>query len=376
VAKRRGKGEGSITQLADGRWQARVDLGYINGKRVRKAYYGATRKEVQTKLNSALVDNDRGIPLPSEKLTVAQFLESWLQTKKPRLRPRTYLRHAQIVRDHISPEIGRILIAKLTPRDVQRLLNQKQETKLSDRSVAYVHAVLRHALAQAEKWGIVARNVARLVDAPKATKAEAHFFTIDQARELLKTVKDDRIEALYVLALSLGLRQGELLGLRWQDVDLDTGRIRLEVQIQRIGGKLVSSPLKTERSRRLLVLPEMTREALKNHRTTQLKERLKLGPAWEDHGLVFTTGLGRPIDARNLIRHYTRALKNAGIPYRNFHTLRHTAASLLLANGGDLFRVQQVLGHSQISLTADLYGHAMPALLEDVAARMDRALSG
>jgi integrase len=259
---------------------------------------------------------------------------------------------------------------------VQRLLDRKQQTKLSPRSVAYIHAVLRHALAQAEKWGIATRNVARLVDAPKATRAEAHFFTIGQARELLKTVKDDRIEALYILALSLGLRQGELLGLRWQDVDLDAGRIRLEVQIQRVGGKLVSSPLKTDRSRRLLVLPEMTKEALKNHRTNQLKERLKLGPAWEDHGLVFTTGLGRPIDARNLVRHYTRALKAAGIEYRNFHTLRHTAASLLLAHGGHLFRVQQVLGHSQIALTADLYGHAMPALLEDIAERMDRALSG
>jgi integrase len=375
MSKRRGKGEGSITQLPDGRWQARIDLGYVNGKRKRKSIYGKTREEVAKKLTRALADHQRGLPLPDERLTVEQFLHRWLEEVAcPSVRPRTYASYAQLVRLHLVPGLGRTRLARLRPEDVQAFLNRKLQEGLSPRTVQYLHAVLRRALGQAEKWGLVARNVARLVDPPKVARPEVRPLTAEEARRLLDATRGDRLEALYSVAVAVGLRQGEALGLRWQDVDLDRGLLTVRVQLQRIGGTLQLVEPKSPRSQRTIQLPTVVVQALREHRARQLAERLQAGAAWQEHGLVFTTSIGTPLDARNVVRHFHRLLAKAGLPRMPFHVLRHTAASLLLAQGLDLRVVQQVLGHSQIALTANLYAHVMPVLLREAAERMDALL--
>jgi integrase len=371
VRTRRGNGEGSITQLKDGRWQARVSL--PNGRR--KAFYGRTRRDVAEKLKKALADQQQGLPLVGERLTVGQFLTHWLEdVARPSVRPRTYASYAQLLRLHLLPGLGRVPLAKLSPQHVQSFLNSKQTEGLSARTVQYLHAILRRALGQAERWGLVARNVARLVTPPKAARPEVQPLDIEQSRQLLAAARGDRLEALYIVAVTIGLRQGEVLGLRWQDIDLDRGLLTVAHQLQRIDGKLVLTEPKTARSRRTLQLPAVAIEALHAHKLRQLEERLAAGPAWQDSGLVFTTTIGTPLDARNVVRHFQTLLARAGLPRMPFHNLRHTAASLLLAQGLDIRVVQQVLGHSQIALTANLYAHVTPTLLKDAATRMDALL--
>lgn len=375
--KRRGKGEGSITQLPDGRWQARLTY-WEGGRRRRKAFYGKTRAEARAKLMAALADLQRGLPVPPERQSVGEFLERWLKdVVAPSVRPRTFASYSQLVRRHLLPTLGRVRLVRLTAQDIQACLNQKRQEGLSARTVQYLHAILRRALGQAEKWGLVARNVARLVDAPKVVRPEVKPLAPEDVRRLLDAARGDSLEALYVVAIAVGLRQGELLGLRWQDVDLERGLLSVRVQLQRINGKLQLTEPKSSRSKRTVQLPAVALKALREHRARQLEERLRAGLIWDGSmDLVFTTTRGTPLDARNVVRHFHGLLARAGLPRMPFHNLRHTAAILLLAQGLDIRVVQQVLGHSQIALTANLYTQVMPVLLEDAAKRMDAILRG
>ncbi|MBI4491372.1 MAG: site-specific integrase [Chloroflexi bacterium] len=378
---RRGHGEGSIYQAPDGRWVAVVDQGYVDGKRKRKVYYGTTRKEAAERLKTALHDQAAGLPLPSERLTVGQFLDQWLKdSAKPSVRPKTFSSYAQLVRIHLGPALGKILLAKLSPQDVQAFMNQKREAGLSPRTVQYLRAVLRRALGQALKWGLVARNVATLVDPPKSKRTEIQPLDATQATRFLEAVRGDRLEALYAVVLAVGLRQGEALGLRWQDdegkrlVDLEAGTLTVRHALQRIDGKLQLVEPKTEKSRRTLALPAFAIDALRAHRVRQLEERLAAGSLWQEQGFVFTTSVGTPLDARNVVRYFQAHLARAGLPHKRFHDLRHSCASLLLAQGEQLRDIMELLGHSQISLTADLYAHVLEASKRRTAARMDALL--
>ncbi|HZU05719.1 MAG TPA: site-specific integrase [Chloroflexota bacterium] len=319
----------------------------------------------------------QGLPLPAERQTVGQFLARWLEdVARPRVRPKTYHSYAQLVRLHLAPGLGRIPLAKLSPQDVQAFLNAKRASGLSPRTVQYLHAVLRCALGQAERWGLVPRNVARLVSPPQGSRPEIRPLTVEEARRLLEAVQGDRLEALYAVALAVGLRQGEALGLRWQDVDFARGTLTVRYQLQRVEGRLQLVEPKTARSRRTIALPPPVVEVLRRHRARQLEERLQAGAAWQDSGLVFTSTIGTPLEPRNVVRHFHGLLAKAGLPRRSFHQLRHTAASLLLAQGVDIRVVQQVLGHSQIALTANLYAHVLPVLLREAAQKMGAALWG
>ncbi len=371
---RRANGEGTISQRRDGRWWARITL--PDGRR--KAFYGKTRQEVAQQLAQALHARHQGLPLASERQTVGQYLTWWLTTAQPTLRPRTYARYQQLVRLHLGPGLGAIPLARLGPPQVQAFLQAKRAEGLSPRTVQFLHAVLRRALGQAERWGLVARNVARLVSPPRVERPEVQPLTVAEARRLLEAARGDRLEALYTVALALGLRQGEALGLRWQDIDLHQGTLTVRYQLQRHAGAFSLVEPKTARSRRTLTLPAVALEALRQHRARQAEARLRAGPLWQPPAwapdLVFTTGVGTPLDARNVVRHYHRLLQRAGLPRLRFHDLRHTAASLLLAQGVSLRVVMETLGHSQISLTANLYTHVVPALQREAAARMDAAL--
>ena len=374
---RRGQGEGSIYQRADGRWVGSVTIGYEDGKQKRKSFYGKTRKEVKEKLTTAVADQQRGLPVAfDERLTLGAFLDEWLEhSVKPSVRPSTYKSYSGLVRLHLKPVLGHHRLTKLEPQHVQRFMNRKLKSGLSPRTVDYCRAVLRRALNQALRWGHVPRNVATLVDPPRAKRPEIQPLTPDEAKALLDAVAGDRLEALYAVALAVGLRKGEALGLRWDDVDLEAGTLSVRKQLQRVDGKLQLVDLKTDRSRRTITLPSISVDALRRHRVRQLEERLVAGRRWSDSGLVFTTTIGTPIDARNLSRWFHEHRERAGIRRVRFHDLRHTCATLLLVQGVHPRVVMDILGHSQISLTLDTYSHVIPSLQAEAAEKMDALLS-
>lgn len=373
MSSRRGHGEGSIYQReSDGRWCATVTLGYRNGKRARKAIYGTTRKEVAEKLKVILRDQQQGLPVAVERQTVAQFLTRWLDdVVKPTTRPKTHASYAQLVRLYIAPALGRHQLATLEPQHVQALLNAKLQDGLSPRTVLHIRAVLRRALGQALKWGLVRRNVATLIDPPRAHRVEIRPLTPEQGRALLEAARGDRLEALYRVALSLGLRLGEALGLRWVDIDLEAGTLRVAQALQRVGGRLSFTEPKSAQSRRRLPLPEALARALTVHRARQRAERLRAGAAWHEHGLVFASTVGTPLEPRNVTRSFKALLTRAGLPDVRFHDLRHSCASLLAAQGHHPRLIMETLGHSQISLTMNTYAHVFPEAQRAAAATMD-----
>lgn len=381
TTKRRGHNEGSIRQRADGTWEARVSL--PGGRR--KSCYGKTRKAAQDALRGALRDLDAGLDLAAGRQTVGQFLTRWLaDTVQPNRAPKTYASYAEIVRLHAVPALGHLPLATLQPQHVAALLRAKTEAGLSPRRVHHIRAVLRTALNQAMRWGLVGRNAAALTEAPRQAAAEVVPLSVADARAVLAVaegdpasgVPGDRLAALFRVALTLGLRQGEVLGLRWRDVDLDGGRLHVRHALQRIDGALILKEPKTEKSRRTLRLPASLLAALRAHRVRQLEERLLAGDRWRDTGHVFASTIGTPLDPRNVIRAWHRLLAQANVTRRPFHTCRHTAASLLLAEGVPLKIVQEVLGHSLLSTTADTYAHLTPAAFQEAADAMERALVG
>lgn len=398
---KRNAGEGTIFQRKGGRWCGILDLGWEGGKRKRKYVYGATAAQAQDELFKARSDNAKGFPVALERQTVEQFLERWLeQTLKPRAKPRGYESFATIARLHIIPVIGKARLEKLTPMHVQTLLDQKRrkasvdatteerkDTKhrkprkrvsegLSPQTLANIRTVLRSALAQALKWGLVARNVAALVDPPRIPRPKARVLDADQARRLLEAARDGRFEAAYALALTLGMRRGEILGLSWADVDFEGRVLRVSQAVQRIDGKVQITEVKTERSRRVIAMPDSVIRALKLRRAHQAQERLLAGFRWKDEGLVFTNPNGGPLEPIMLHRDFKRMPKAAKLDTATrFHDLRHSTASMLLAQGVHLRVVMELLGHSSISLTANTYSHVMPAAMRDVADRMEEALT-
>ena len=270
---------------------------------------GHSRTEVKEKMAALMRAHEEKRPIPDQREKVGPFLRRWLdEVARPTLRASTYSSYDDILVAHLIPGLGKIALAKLTPAEVQTFLNRKLEGGLSPRRVQYIHAVLRRALVTAEKWGMVTRNVAKLVDPPRVPKHEITPLTPEQARQLIETAEDDRHLALYVTALGTGLRQGELLGLRWEDVDLDAGRLRVRHTLANVEGELTLLEPKTDRSRRTVMLPDAVVTALRAHRTRQRMERLVVGSRWVDSGHVFTTMHGTPYHAATITRAFQAAL--------------------------------------------------------------------
>ena len=332
MSTRRGRGEGSITRRADGRWMARVDLGWQDGKRRRKTLYGRTKREVQDKLRETLHRADHGLPPVPEQETVGTFLHRWLEFKRSALRPRSYESYAHLVRVHLMPGLERVRLAKLTPLDVSAWFRRHHAQGAGARTIQYARAVLRAALNQALRWGLVARNAAALSDAPRHEAGEIRPLTPEEAKVLLASVVGHRLEALITVAVGLGLRRGEALGLRWRDVDLKAGTLSVRRTLERSGGdatarktllaertklrawlrgtadegirqritaeldevkrrlETVGTSLrlarpKTARSRRTITLPDVVAASLHAHRKRQREERLAAGERWNDSGL-------------------------------------------------------------------------------------------
>jgi len=372
LRKHRGANEGTIVQRKDGRWAAAISV----GSRRRKWFYGATREEVHRKLTTAIhAANTTGLA-DAHGLTVGAFLKQWLsEVAQPSVRPWTYHGYEVHVRLHINPVLGTIPLERLEPLHVQSLINRKLKDGLSPKTVRYIRGTLRTALNQAVRWGLVARNAAALVDGPRVPSFEIQPFSPEEARRFLTAAKNHRLEALYSVALTLGLRQGEALGLRWQDVDLQMGYLRVARQLQRFNGVFELVEPKTTRSRRTIVMPPSVTRVLAQHRSRQDQERDAAGPAWKEGGLVFTRPDGYPLDGTVVTHQFHRFLEQAQLPQRRFHDLRHSCATLLLAQGVSPRVVMEILGHSQIALTMNTYTHVVSDLRRDAAARMESVLS-
>ena len=373
MGTRRGHGEGSIYQRkSDGKWVSSVDLGYVDGKRKRKTIYGKTRREVAEKLKVALRDQQQGLPVAVERQSVGQFLDRWLDdVVKPTVRPKTFATYAQIVRLYLKPALGRHQLAALTPQHVQAMMNARLGDELSARTVQHMRAVLRTALGQALKWGYVSRNVATLTDPPRVVNRRTKPLSPSQGQVLFEAARGDRLEALYRVALSLGLRQGEALGLRWEDIDFEARTLRVAQALQRVDGRLRFVEPKSAQSRRTVPLPETLAAALRAHRERQNEERLAAGDRWQETGLVFTSTIGTPLEPRNATRSFKALLARAGLPNIQFHDLRRGCISFLAAQGVHPRVIMEIVGHSQISLTMNTYAYVLPEVQREAMAVMD-----
>ena len=398
---KRGQNEGSIYQRKDGRWCATVNRGWLNGKRLRKSYYGETRKEVQDELTAALSDIQKGLPVASAKQTLSEHLAWWLaEVVKRKNRPSTYRSYEQLVRLHIEPSLGNSALSKLTTQHVRTFLNERQDSGLSTRTVQYLHAVLRKSLNVALKDQAVIRNVAALVDPPRVMAKEVQPLIPDEARRFLKAVEGDRLEALFTVAVSLGLRQGEALALRWQDVNLETGKLRIRYALQRYTPRKADTPEgeprkpaeihlvepKTKKGRRTIDLPQVTRSALAAHQMRSAEERRLAGTRWTvpmvhcegrlepADDFVFATTIGTPLEGRNVTKRFQKLLKDSKIARHRFHDLRHTAATLLAVQGVHSKAIQAVLGWDQVAMV-DRYAHFVDEMRKEAATKMDAILN-
>jgi integrase len=374
MAKQRGHGEGSIYQRKDGRWVASITL----ENRKRKQFYGKTRKEVQEKLRVALNEQRLGTLATGPQQTLKQYLEYWLEdVHKPAIRLSSYMQYRGILDKHIFPLLGHIQVQKLTPQQVQSFYARKEKEGLALGTIRTIHAVLHNALSHAVSINLVSRNVSDVVNPPRLVKHERHPLTIEQAQKLLQHVQGYSLEGLITVALATGMRRGELLGLRWQDIHFDTKSLQIQRTISRQRKKgIVESEPKTSRGRRNIILPPFAIEALKEHRTRQLEVRLKVGSAWEESNFVFCNGHGGFLEPSQLHMMFRNLLKEADLPQIRFHDLRHSAATIMLTMGVHPKVVQELLGHSSISLTLDTYSHVLPSMQQEAMDKLNGLFGG
>ncbi|CAN5774671.1 site-specific integrase [soil metagenome] len=374
---RRSAGEGSVYRTGDGRWRAAyLVTDPSTGSQSRRFLSGRTRADVVRKLDGLKRDASTG-NLAGE--TTAQYLARWLDGRHS-IRPSSWRQREQYVRSYIAPALGHLRLAKLTPADVERMTSNLISSGKSPRTAAAVRVILRRALGDAVRDGLLGRNVAALARPPRVPTRSMEqgrdYLSSDHLRRLLDAVRDEPLGPLVTVAATTGMRQGELLGLRWHDVDTQAGTLHVQRALARAwnGGWELAEP-KTNRSRRMLNLPAAATAALDRQRGLQAAMQAEAGTAWQDrHGLIFTDELGRPLNGRNVTRAFSAMLDDAGLPHIPFHGLRHSVATALLAAGVPLRVVSDVLGHTTLTVTADIYASVVPELRREAADAMDKVL--
>ena len=381
MAKRRANGEGNIRKRKDGRWEGRYTIGRDpkTGKAVIKNVLGRTQAEVKEKLKRA-IDENRGLDvIKSGEYTVGKWLDLWYESyAKVKMRPSSYLTYRGYIDNHIKPYIGNISLSKLTTLDLQTLYKkllaegrverieaQKQPKGLSAKTVRNIHQIISSALKLAVEQRLIARNPADGCALPKAERKEMQTLPVEQLTSFLREAKDSGVFALYYIDLTTGLRRGELLGLKWSDIDLEKGDLRVQRQIGRIDGKIIEMPLKTKNAYRTLPLSADAIDIL-------MQQRRKTGNSeW-----VFPSPTGGPMSPDSVLHMLHRVLKRAGLPKVRFHDLRHTFATMALQNGVDVKTVSSVLGHYSAGFTLDTYAHVTTDAQLKAAQTMGSILSG
>lgn len=384
---------GHIRGLPSGSWGIMVYLG-SEGKR--KKYYTETvhgsKEEAERRLTTVLKELDDQTFVPPAKMTYGEFLTKWLTDyAKISLRQTSYEMYETLIRVHIMPALGMIPLKKLTPMGIQSFLTAKALGKRADKkkgrlapsTVKHIHDIIKISLNSAVKWGLLARNPALMADPPKVEKRRLEVWDAEQASVFWDAAKTDRYFAAYLLAITTGMRRGEVLGLRWSDLDLDRAVLRVNQQvIHTRKGMVVQEQPKTPESRRLLALSTQTVEALLDRKVAAAIERKKWDAmpkretdrAYENNGLVFSSLDGRPLDARAFTRHFETLAAKAGLPKIRFHDLRHTNATLMIGEGVNLKIISERLGHSAIDITADKYGHVLKEFDRKVANKVEDAI--
>jgi integrase len=372
AGNRRGNKEGTIFRRKDGRWV--VEISMSDGSR--RTRYGKTRRDASLKLIELQKQVSDGLPVSGQRLTFSQFSKSWLALKVSSVRASTIRRYEQLLRVRVEPTLGKVPLTKIGPLDLDRLYASLLDDGLSPQTVVHVHRVLHAALSDAAKKGYVPRNVASLATPPTVPHKEMRTLSKDEVRALLNVATGNHLEALWRLAIGTGMRLGELLGLRWQDVDLDRSELNVRHGLVRGGNGLELSEPKTRRSRRRIHLPKSLTTALRGHRAMQSQQIIRLGPAWTDLGYVFTTEIGTPLNPNSIAkREFRPLLDKAKIGgHVRIHDLRHTAISLALAAGVALTDVAEMAGHSSVAVTLGRYAHALPEAPKRAAEAIERAI--
>lgn len=370
MARKRANNEGTIYKLPNGRWCAQVTL---EGHRISKTF--DTQKEGLNWIRKTRGQIDDGMSYTSTKITLGEYMKSWLTSTKSSKRTSTWSHYEQVTRNYIVPRLGQIKIIDLRPEYIQGFYNQLLEQEIGTYTILKIHTVLHSALQYATELGMVNRNSASFAHPPKEPATEMAILNEKQVSQFLIGAKTHRWEALFHLAISTGARQMELLGLKWTDLDWIRQTLKIERQLLRPDGKgpRFSAP-KTRFAKRSIALGSKTIKVLRAHYDRQQGERLAAGEKWREHGLIFTTSLGTPIHPRNLLRDFKKLLRDSGLPTIRFHDLRHTAASLMLNNNIPPIVVSRRLGHAKASITLDVYGHLIPSMHTEVADKIDELM--
>jgi integrase len=367
-------------------WSYVVDVSLPGAPRrqVRKSGF-RTRDEAQGALNDVLSDLQRGTFIESSKVTVAEYLEEWLAGMGAQVRPSTLASYTMNLREHILPTLGGASLQGLTPDRLNALYadllrsGRRDGEGLSPKSIRNIHATIRKALSDAVDAGRVTRNVAALAKPPKLSAvdhSEMRTWTAPELRSFLELVADDDLYAAWHTAASTGLRRGEVLGLRWADLDLDRARASIRQTVLSVGYEILIGTPKTGRGRRSIALDSATVTTLRSHRKSQAQQRMAFGGLYEDHGLVFARPDGSPIHPQVLSDRFDRIVVESGLPRIRFHDLRHTHATLALQAGVHPKVVSERLGHSTVAFTLDVYSHAIPAMQEDAAELIAALVAG
>jgi integrase len=384
---RRAKNEGTVRYRKwDRRWEGRIRVGWkvVDGLRKPNIKYvtGSNQEEVSARLAELRTQLLAGAVVPTGRNTVEEFLMSWLAGVKATVRPRTWESYELYMRLHAIPVIGHIGLAALRPDHIRKLLQIKQSAGMSPRSAIHLRTILNTAFKQAINDRLLQWNPVSAVKRPKAVRYKYVALNEEQALAFLKGAESSGLRAFFVLALATGARRGEVMGVRWRDINLEMRTLKIEQTIQRMRAKVtgaagfVTAEPKTPQSRRELEIPEMVIPLLRTHRAKQAVERLAAGSEWNDLDLVFTNASGNPLEPSVIRDEYLRVLEVAGLSHMRFHDLRHSALSFMLAAGVSLRTVMEVAGHSTITMTANTYGHVQRAALADAAQRMNKVLGG
>jgi len=381
--KRRANAEGTIYKRRDGRYEAALIVYTSEGPRRRRSYHH-TRADADKWLTKAKAERDGGVALEGDNPTLSAYLQTWLsQSVAGNVMPATHDNHESNIRLHIAPALGHLHLRELRPKHIQALYSKKRDEGLAPRTRTYIHHTLNKALSQALRWGEISSNPAALVERPREAPTETEgseeitTLTDAQAYQLFEAARGDRFENLFVVAIRTGLREGELLGLKWEDLSLDVDPAVLTLRrslAEKKGGGTYFTPTKRKSGRRKLALLPEAGDALRAQRDFVSSEIERMGESWEDHGLVFPNTRGRPMNRHNLYRrHFKPLLRSAGLPDITFHDLRHTFATIMLyeweTSPGI---VAQMLGHGSIKVTMDFYSHVMPSTQEAEIRRISR----
>lgn len=373
---------GHVRKRGDKSWAIIIDYGRdpLTGKRIKKHWetFKGKKTDADARLRRILADIEEGTAVDPSKEMVGEFLVRWLRDYgRPRLAPSTLESYEGKIRLYILPALGHVPLQKLQPLHLQSLYAALLDRGLSPRTVQYVHRIIHRALVMAVRWQLVARNVADAVEAPVPRRKEMPLPDAPDVQRLLAAFAGDTLGPLVAAAVYTGLRRGELLGLRWSDVDLEQQVIHVRRSMQRIigQGRITREP-KTEKARRVVDFPDSLVPILRRLRRNQAKDRLAMPEFWEDHGLVFCQANGRPLDPSGVSRRFHRMAVAAGFPGLRFHDLRHIYASLLLKLGIHPKVVQGLLGHSTVNITLDTYSHVLPGIKAEAAAKLDNLLAG